>query len=183
MIDHKNKLIFIHIPRTGGTSIERMAGINEDKPDKHHCASEIKSNVSKKIWNEYFKFTVIRHPLARAMSTYKWVRTIKSHPSYTELSFIDWLEYIKREKPRSNSFKSMCKFLDLRDEKITEFSFESSYQSISALFNKDMVDIHKNKTNGIQGMVKFDPTFSIVEASELVFEIYQCDYQRWGFAE
>ena len=35
-------------------------------------ALEIKSNVSKEIWDNYFKFVVVRNPFDQIMSAFHW---------------------------------------------------------------------------------------------------------------
>lgn len=84
------KVIFIHIPRTGGTSIRSMF----DFPlVGHQCfASVLKSKMTDEAWNSYFKFTVVRNPWDRAVSTYFYLKNI---PNGTVLlpdeSFHDWM--------------------------------------------------------------------------------------------
>jgi hypothetical protein len=76
MICHKHKCIFIHIPRTAGTSIEQS--IKPDwrfgnfKDEKHVLASTAK-HLYKDYWNDYFKFSFVRNPWSRmlSMSQYK----------------------------------------------------------------------------------------------------------------
>ena len=71
MISHKYKCIFIHIPRTAGTSIENwIVGKDWWKIDpntKHLLASQAKKIYSK-YWDEYFKFTFVRNPWDRMVS-------------------------------------------------------------------------------------------------------------------
>lgn len=71
MISHKHHCIFIHIPRTAGTSIESWL---EPTPqwlksprEKHLTAIQAKTLYSK-YWNDYFKFTIVRHPYSRSLS-------------------------------------------------------------------------------------------------------------------
>lgn len=71
MISHKYKCIFIHIQRTGGSSIEQ-ALVGQDwwkvkKETKHLLASQAKQIYSK-YWTNYFKFSFVRHPYSRTIS-------------------------------------------------------------------------------------------------------------------
>ena len=71
MISDKHKIIFIHIPRTSGTSIESAFDLNMDKEgDKHLRASEIKKKTGSDKWNSYFKFSIVRNPWERFASMY-----------------------------------------------------------------------------------------------------------------
>lgn len=74
MIDDTNKVIFVHIPRTSGTSIEsfmkdhtpRYKGI-----EKHSNALQIYESIGSKKWNSYFKFSITRNPYDMVISLYK----------------------------------------------------------------------------------------------------------------
>lgn len=65
LIDHKNKTIFIHIPRTGGTSIE-SAFFDKDWEHIEKFTKHLHWKTAKVIyypfWDDYTKFTVVRNP-------------------------------------------------------------------------------------------------------------------------
>ena len=75
MICHKTKCIFVHIPRTAGTSIE--IGIQGQdqwaiaRKHKHLIASSAKK-IYKDYWDEYFKFSFVRNPWDRMISMCKY---------------------------------------------------------------------------------------------------------------
>lgn len=80
MICHKTKCIFIHIPRTAGSSIEiAIQGKNQwavDMTTKHLVASTAK-RIYKDYWDDYFKFSFVRNPWSRMVSMCKYGN---SHP-------------------------------------------------------------------------------------------------------
>ncbi len=71
MISHELKCIFIHIPGTGGSSIERFL-VGRDwydiDPDTKHISLKQAKLLYANYWDSYFKFTWVRHPLKRLMS-------------------------------------------------------------------------------------------------------------------
>ena len=75
-INHKHKFIFIHIPKTAGTSIRNSFDMNGydkkvvRKSYPHSRCSEVKEYCGEKIWDEYFKFSFVRNPFDRFVSTY-----------------------------------------------------------------------------------------------------------------
>lgn len=71
MISHEYKFIFIHIPRTGGTSIESQFYYNENlERNKHWTLNDWKNILDPDIFNSYFKFSFIRNPWDIIISEY-----------------------------------------------------------------------------------------------------------------
>lgn len=75
MISHEYKCIFIHIQRTGGSSIEAMIAGEDwyilEPATKHIIASHAK-RIYSKYWDDYFKFSFVRHPVDRVISCLKY---------------------------------------------------------------------------------------------------------------
>ena len=76
MINHELKCIFVHIIKTGGVSIANA--LEMEQKQCHLSAHDIRKIVGEKIWNSYFKFTIIRNPWDKMVSSYhynhhKWV--------------------------------------------------------------------------------------------------------------
>ena len=65
------KLVFIHIPRCSGTSIEHSLLGGKMVPDgeKHWRASMIKSDLGD-LWDNCFKFSIVRSPFDRLASLF-----------------------------------------------------------------------------------------------------------------
>ena len=93
-LSHRYKTIFIHIPKTGGTSIEAVLGMHGDREDvgvvpypdqvadrqhfygrqlQHMTAERLRAELNDEaIFSSYFKFTVVRNPWDRLVSTCAW---------------------------------------------------------------------------------------------------------------
>jgi len=71
MISHTHRFIFIHIPRTGGSSISRQLGKYSDQNTKKHWnASDYVEYLTQPVFDSYFKFTFIRNPWDIMVSKY-----------------------------------------------------------------------------------------------------------------
>jgi hypothetical protein len=80
VVSHKWKFIFVHVPKTGGTSVSgpktiwqnaalfRFLGKNDVRPGGHRTAAKLRELYS--CFDEYFKFAFIREPLERTVSMY-----------------------------------------------------------------------------------------------------------------
>jgi len=64
------KTVFIHIPKTAGTSFE-YALFNTKNRSQHAKASYWKERIGDK-WDKYFKFAIVRHPFHRLVSGYTY---------------------------------------------------------------------------------------------------------------
>ncbi len=93
MIDHKNKIIFIHIPKCAGSSVEILFGVKPKKYDvpdyerlvgwcpkrkihlQHATAKQLLELdlVKEEIWSSYKKFSIVRNPFDRCISDYFWI--------------------------------------------------------------------------------------------------------------
>ena len=57
----KRKLIFLHIPKCAGQSIESAFGIRHEH--RHHKRNDLPDD-----WRDYLRFTFVRHPISRFLS-------------------------------------------------------------------------------------------------------------------
>lgn len=109
MISYEHKCIFIHIPRTGGTSIEDLIWPDrhswnaqqralfllwsELKPIskephfglRHLFAKDIKKEVDDKVFTKFWKFTIVRNPWDKIVSQYLFIRRTLFLPKNSKL--------------------------------------------------------------------------------------------------
>ena len=100
-ISNSKKFIFIHPLKCAGTSVEialsetlqwndlvlgstnygdRFQQVYRSKFSlyKHSSASEVETVVGDRVWNDYFTFSVVRHPCDRMASFYTYLKYMKS---------------------------------------------------------------------------------------------------------
>lgn len=76
--------LFVHIPRTGGTSINSILG----QYGGHKVIEKYQRVINPEMWNRLFKFSIVRNPYTRFISGYHLVN--RRH------KFGDANEHIKR---------------------------------------------------------------------------------------
>lgn len=106
-ISHNNNIIFVHIPKNGGTSMCNALGIESghyrwDFYKKQNC------------WSSYFKFCIVRNPWDRVVSCYEYSKMEDSyhhsvnlpkqhgiHPDYFTLKSLTFEEcvYMLKDSP------------------------------------------------------------------------------------
>jgi len=106
IISNDRRFIFIHIPKTGGESITETLSpyippteiiLNVIQPNeivrykdsdsqilrKHSSALDVMDTVSADVWDSYFKFAFVRHPIDRAISFYGYCSKFGQPPQRT----------------------------------------------------------------------------------------------------
>ena len=107
-ICQKNKFIFLHIPRCGGTSIERVFNLRskqqlfgvvrmgDQERTLHHLTPgdlEELGLVDPSVLESYFKCTIIRDPFSRMASDYLWQQRYDRHNLFKSMQFSDYLDF------------------------------------------------------------------------------------------
>jgi len=99
-ICHQRKLIFVHIPKNAGTSIHSLLNTNP----KDLILTDQKwikyKNHFGKYWEDYTTFSIVRNPISRFISFYKYWKMIENL-DYDINKFLDKLDEI--ETPIKNT--------------------------------------------------------------------------------
>lgn len=118
VINHTWNFIFVHIPKCGGTAVSRalqplctwrdlqlggspfgelvhQAYCGTYGLAKHSCANEIVRSIGPREWMAYTSFTVVRHPIERTFSTYRYLSHHKDHYKFMQEvdSFSEFLDH------------------------------------------------------------------------------------------
>lgn len=141
MILSEQKIIFIHAPRTSGTSIENEILKNQLVPDnqKHLRASQIKQHLGNQ-WNYYFKFTIVRNPWDRVISFYHQI----FHEAYGIRTGKSLLFFLEHYKPAPWEYGLQCS--DYADEDMDlVIKFEDREEGLKSLENIAGIKVDPNK--------------------------------------
>ena len=180
MISHEHKCIFIHIPRTGGTSIERS--FNWDKEGKKHWnLSRWRSGLDINLFNNYFKFSFVRNPWDFIISKYKagWFGAIGEK---TGKSLKFFLEHYKTPKHECGET-----FHEYFSPNQMDFigRFENRTEDISFISKKigKHIDskIHVRKIQQIDKNKKHYTEYYDNETREIVATRYSKDIEYFGY--
>ena len=176
MIDHFLKVIFIHLEKTGGTSIvtalsggDTSAVFSFDKKYdqgfiKHYSVAKTKKVYGDKVWNSYVKFTVVRNPWDRLVSKWQWRRNGLIYKYGKACPFLQkelkkkYLDLTENGKiPLSwfhEELKEECKRWNLK--KVDNFLFEEN-ETLNDIYVLCFENL-QNDWNGFQvNILKSDP--------------------------
>ena len=96
--DDDKRVIFLHVPKTGGTTVKRLFDIRQlDDPDptirpspQHLTGDLLRGRIGEGKYWSYYKFSFVRNPWARLVSSYFWRQQLpKKRPV---ISFEDFVE-------------------------------------------------------------------------------------------
>jgi len=189
MIDHKNKFIFIHIPKTGGSSIESIfrpsiitkTGICKDIPNKHYTLDSLLKNEEINLSN-FFSFSFIRNPWDKVLSHYLFF--IKGGFDHRG-SFFNFVKYYcdtDHKGWKNNDFLPQFDYLSLDDS--LAINFIGRFENLQEDFNKacDRIGIARkqlpitNKTKHENYTEYYDN-----ETRQIVAEKYAKDIEYFGY--
>ena len=183
MISHKHKFIFIHIPKTGGSSVENFftSGYSEGGfESKHKTAISYESEFPDKF-REYFTFSTIRNPWEKCFSHYNYRAGDPSQSGFSRhLLFSDWL---KRKISNPLVFKTQFDFLkNAYDEILLDhiMRFEKLQEDFDVVCDKIGIPHsqlpHINKTKHKHYTEYYDD-----ETREIVARKYAQDIEHFGY--
>ena len=192
MINHDKKYIFIHIPKTGGSSIEQLLlkvdGIEIKNKRLRSYPESIrrKYNIGSYGGNQhypiskfeitsqenYFCFTFVRNPYSRILSEYKWQK------SELGKSFKNFKQFLKTGTYVPWHRESQCEFINENIDFIARF--ENFQRDVDIICDKIGIPQqqlpHKNKTEHKHYTEYYDD-----ETREIVAERYAKDIEYFGY--
>ena len=194
MIDHKQRVIFIHIPKTGGQSIEKALNIPHPHQSKYNGLKHGTPNFAQhsKHWDKYFKFTWVRNPWDRIVSHYFYDLKILKEKTWR----IDGVR-AKVKKFGKGGFKDFIKsgafkfkflngyspqFAWMSKGKQYDFigkfeNFEKDFEKLCGILQfKDIVLPHVNETRHTHYSEYYDN-----EAKEIAGDYYAKDIKYFGY--
>ena len=120
MLSDDLQLIFVHITRTGGTSIEAaLAGQdwwNISPQTKHMSARQIRTQCGEQKWNNYIKFSIVRNPWDRVVSMFAtgwWMGDDRQPDAQAEFE-----HFIENLSPHPNEIYSSLMYSEIINENL-----------------------------------------------------------------
>ncbi len=205
MISHEHRCIFIHIPKTGGTSLENLIWPADQHDEahlargfvdefhnkyqtgslKHLLARQVRQEVGAEIFERCFKFAFVRNPWDRAVSQYAYMATRPDLRRYVGLPdgacFKTWLDRTGRR--RHVQWEPQVHFL-VDDEGRSLVDAIGRFENFEADARRVLASIglhartlrHDNASERVAY-----PHYYDAESREIVGERYAADIAAFGY--
>jgi len=176
--------IFIHINKTGGTSIEKALRL----PLQHKTALNKKKYLGENLWKKKFSFAFVRNPWDKVVSHYTYrLRTNQMDILEKKVDFYNWvrLTYLEKDKKYYDNPKMFMPQLDwISDENgkilvnyVGKFeNFESDFNEICSHINIFVSLPHLKKSNRTHYKDYYNS-----ETAEIVGEFFKDDIQYFNY--
>lgn len=195
MICTKHKVIFIHIPKTGGTSVEYMFGMLERfgkngnfvrnlNIEPTHMPAEELSLKHPKWFNEFYKFTTVRNSWTKVYSGYIMYYNIMFRGTGSAMTFDKWLHNKWKPRVSQSKISEQLDFITINGEismdRIMRFeNLKEEWESLCEYLKKPIEPLvhmtkYKNKP------ITFHEAYT-QENIDLVAELCKKDIEYFGY--
>ena len=201
--NNKKKLIFIHIPKTGGTTIEEYMNAIK-KPTLRHGYGVFKNIVFQHFrWNDYIdfmgidsfnnytKFSIVRNPYERIISEYYWTPTetnlgYKSNKDFN--SFLNNVKDIVKNKKYNDTiyhdhFIPQYEFICNKDNNIVVdhlFRFEN-FDKVLNFLKDNEYKINKNKK---ENQCIYQKKINLTKKQKnIIYNLYKKDFKIFNYSK
>lgn len=189
-ISDKHKVIFVHIPKTGGKSISSLLGISSSNSKNlyldgltHLTADMIEQRIDT---DEYYWMAFVRDPYTKILSEYRWRMSNRHSAVFNEPTkeHIPFDRYMETLLSRWNNMESvewrqrahvMPQWMFLND-KVNVFRYEQFDDECDKIKRMFDIGIKTPYINKGYGLPKHTP-----QTIEIVNELYAEDFRRFGY--
>lgn len=177
--------VFIHINKTGGSSVEQALGI----PLEHKTALEKIGEIGEKRWDKKLSFTIVRNPWDKVVSHYHYrIKTNQTNLGDNPIGFKKWvkLAYGNQDKFYYNNPKMFMPQIDwisdqsgkiLVDKVIRFESLNSEFNEILKIIGRKANLPHVKSSN--RGAYQ---DYYCQETREIVSNWFRQDIDRFGYS-
>jgi hypothetical protein len=181
---HLDRLIFIHINKTGGSSVEKALNI----PLEHKTALDKIEEIGIDKWEKRLTFTVVRNPWDKVVSHYHYrVKTNQTNLRDKPIGFKEWVKrtYGDQDAFYYNNPRMFMPQVDwiedkdgnlLVDEIIHFENIDSEFNDVLQKIGRNIILPHVKKSNRGNYQEYYDK-----ESIEIVENWFKQDIKRFNY--
>lgn len=196
VVCHTRKIIFIHIPKTAGSSIEHLLrdegkyeldfiGVRNGRSTHHYMGIELKL-ILKELYPTYYKFSFVRNPYDRLISEYFWCRINNVGHKFNKTfdEFLDYVEDVIKNKKffkpiENDHFIPQYSFLFFNNKLLVNNIFKyEDIETVAPLIRKrlkiktELQHLNKSKKNEIT---------LTQEQKDRIYNLYKIDFETFNY--
>ena len=182
MIDHYHKLIFVHITRTGGTSVE-VACVGDawdtiDAPTKHIRAGQARALYAAH-WESYVKFAVVRNPFDRLASMFATGWWHREQPPCA-MGMIEWLEGLAPHATEQYATLVQAEVLDEPLDRVLRFErLAEGFEALCLRYELDLPKLPHTQRSTRRPDYR---DYYCNRSRAIVEDRWAADLERWGYS-
>lgn len=206
MFFRQHNAIFVHIPKTGGTSIEDMLWPNvSSRTEKdlwqgfttpmhnkyqtgglqHLCAHQIRKELGEETFRAAYKFTVVRNPWDKAVSQFVFMRKRPDLMDFIGMQPTDDFKTYLEITQRKSHVQWMPQYMFILDQDGTTLvdhilrfeTFESDVKQTLAAIGAERTELlHQKKGDRTHYTDYYDE-----DTKTMVAEAYSTDIRMFGY--
>jgi len=177
-------IIFVHINKTGGSSIERALGL----PFQHRTALELRNDIGRARWERRFSFSFVRNPWDKVASHYAFrVQTNQTRMRDDPIEFNEWVrlaygERVPRYYDQPKMFMPQTDWLaDESGQIIVRYigrfeRLEEDFREVCAIVGRDAALPHLKKSARADYRRMYAP-----DTVDLIARRFQKDIENFGY--
>jgi hypothetical protein len=184
MMLHHLELIFVHIARTGGTSIETALTGHDwwliSPETKHLSARQIRLRAGEERWNKYFKFSVVRNPWDRVVSMFAtgwWMGDHRQCGAQAEFE-----HFIANLAPHPNESYASLKYSEIINEKLDMIvrheALQDGFDRVCEVIGKPAMTLGRQEA---RPRLHYSVYYNDVTRRK-VADLFKTDIEQYGYA-
>jgi hypothetical protein len=196
VVCHEKKCIFIHIPKTAGTSIEQFIkdkkynldflGFRNNRSLHHLRAIELKKILGSLVYNIYYKFSIVRNPYERLLSEYYWtpIKNVGHKSGKSKYEFLNYVtDVLKNKKFFDNKYNDhfIPQFLFVYEGKKLLIDNIFKYEDLAWIeeYLKKKLNIENNLP--ILNKNKIEKEDWTPKQKERIYKLYKTDFLLFNY--
>ena len=196
VVCHTRKIIFIHIPKTAGSSIEHLLrdegkyeldfiGVRNGRSTHHYMGIELKI-ILKELYQTYYKFSFVRNPYDKLISEYFWCRINNVGYKFNK-TFDEFLDYVEDVIKNKNFFKPIendhfipqYSFLFFNNKLLVNNIFKyEDIETVAPLIKKKLKI--KTSLQHLNKSAKNEITLT-QEQKDRIYNLYKIDFETFNY--
>ncbi len=207
ILSHSHKFIFVHLYKTGGTSVRRCLEkydaaykihhrakskltskpvFNSPVADKHATAATIRETVGADLYDRYFSFCFVRNPWAWQVSLYHYILKTPGHAQHRQFNAFEKFDDYIAWRCDENVQLQKDYLVDKQDQQIVSFigrmeNIQQDFKTVCEKVGLESLSLPHLNQSVAQSQRKSYQAFYNPQTQSMVAESFKADIDFLGY--